>query len=63
MKQRIVELLRTVETNLRHFLSTLATLWKDRILPWLKAMTFEKAIKMHQQINMELLEIAEVLSH
>jgi 6-phosphofructokinase 1 len=24
---------------------------------------FEKAIKLHQEINMELLEIAEVLSH
>jgi penicillin-binding protein 1A len=42
MKQRIVELLRTVGTKLWHFS---ATLWKDRILPWLKALTFEKAIK------------------
>lgn len=45
MKQRIVELLRMVGTWLRNLPTTLAALWKDRIFPWLKAMTFEKALK------------------
>jgi penicillin-binding protein 1A len=45
MKQRIVELLRTVGTQLRNLPAALATLGKDRILPWIKALTFEKALK------------------
>jgi penicillin-binding protein 1A len=38
MKQRILELLRTFETYL-------TTLWRDRVFPWLRALTFEKVLK------------------
>jgi len=38
MKQRILELLRTIGTYLQ-------TLWQGRLLPWLKALTFEKVLK------------------
>ena len=41
MKQRIVELLRSFGTHLG---SLLKTLWQGRVLPWLKALTFRKAI-------------------
>jgi len=42
MKQRIVELLRTAGTFLAEFLRRL---WSEHALPWLKALTFKKAMK------------------
>jgi penicillin-binding protein 1A len=42
MKQRIVELLRTIGTFLGEFLRRF---WTERALPWLKGLTFKKAMK------------------
>ena len=42
MKQRILERLRTLGTHYREFLKTL---WQGRVFPWLKALTFMKALK------------------
>lgn len=41
MKQRILELLHTFVTYLWSFLKTL---WQDHVLPWLRALTFRKAM-------------------
>ena len=53
MKQRIVELLRIVGRFLWKYLRMFGTfllnfllaLWRERIFPWLKALTFKKAMK------------------
>ncbi|NTW67326.1 MAG: hypothetical protein HGB21_13635, partial [Nitrospirae bacterium] len=42
MKQRIVEQLRTIGKSLAEFLRQV---WAERFLPWLRALTFKKALK------------------
>jgi penicillin-binding protein 1A len=42
MKQRMLELLHSFVTNLWSFLKTL---WQGRVFPWLRALTFLKALK------------------